>query len=337
LHIINLKMNDRIKKILGKFHPEKLKNDKRIIVFAICLFIAAALWFLNALGRDYTATLSYSVKYVNPPDKLFLANEPPDKFELTVQAHGFTLLRHKLAFSFSPIVLDLKNISQNLDNQTKEVQISTENLLRQIGEQVSKEIAIVEISPKNIALVFDNHYTKMVPVKPRVSLNFKPQFYLRGDIAVKPESLKITGPSAIIDTISFLQTENKTFQNLDKNLENVILVEHPSATKISPEKVTLNIPVEKFTEKKISVPVQLINMPQETRLKLFPAAVTVTFLVGLSDYENISEKSFNAVADYRQTSSKQETLEVLIVEKPPFVEILKVSPGKVEYLIETAQ
>jgi hypothetical protein len=72
------------------------------------------------MEKDYTTSLTYSVKYVNPPKNLFLANTPPSKLELNVQAHGFTLLRHKLAFSFSPIVLDLSAISQSLESENNQ-------------------------------------------------------------------------------------------------------------------------------------------------------------------------------------------------------------------------
>lgn len=328
-------MNRKLTEILGYFNPENLKNDRRIIVFAVCLLIATMLWFLNALGKDYTTTLTYSVKYVNPPKNLFLANSPPSKLELNVQAHGFTLLRHKLAFSFSPILLDLTTISQNMNQNSKEIQVPAEVLIRRIETQISKEISVNEVSPSALSLVFDSLETRIIPVIPKVSAGFKPQFYLKGNIVAKPDSIKISGPAGILDTLAFLNTENRAFPGLDASTERILNVIHPQNTSISPEKVTVQIPVEKFTEKELILPVNVMNMPDDVKLKLFPPQVSVSFLVGLSEYENVTATIFTASVDYSQVLAGDATLLVTLETQHPFIQLMKVSPNSLEYLIET--
>lgn len=327
-------MKKRIAEILGYFNPEKLKNDKRIVVFSVCLLIATSLWFLNALGKDYTTTLSYSVKYVNPPKNLFLANNPPSKLDLNVQAHGFTLLRHKLAFSFSPIVLDLSAISQSLEGDNNEYRVPSENLVRRIGAQVSKEITINGVSPQNILLVFDSLNTKKVPVLPEVELNFKPQFNLKGTVEAKPDSVEITGPAAILETIDVLHTEETVFEGLDKTVEKYALVVHPGNTDVSPDKVVIYIPVEKFTEKELILPVQVNHLPENVELKLFPSNIAVTVMVGLSDYEEVSPRDLSATVDYNQALLGESYLEVKVETNKANIQLVKVVPSSVEYLIE---
>ncbi|MDD4226037.1 MAG: hypothetical protein PHU98_06575 [Mariniphaga sp.] len=328
-------MGTKINKIIDTIKMDKFKNDKRIIIFAVCLFIAIVLWFLNALEKNYTTNLSYSVKYVNPPDKLFLANTPPDKFDLQIEAHGFTLLRYKLTFPFTPLKIDLSDLNQSMESKENPISIPGDYLIRQISNQVSKEISIIDISPKTISLFFDSLKTRMVPVIPRVTLGFKPQFNLRGLLSVEPESLKISGPASIIDTIQFLYTDPEVFQNLDRETEKMVLVHTPSNTHISEEKVRLLLPVEKFTEKAVTVPVVLLNKPENTKIKLFPPQVTVSFMVGLSDYGKLSAGDFTAAVSYDQIVAGNTTLDVYIDSKPPFIQSLKTSPGSVEYLIES--
>lgn len=328
-------MEKRISEILGFFHPERLKNDKRIVVFSVCLLIAAALWFLNALGKDYTTSLSYSVKYVNPPDNLFLANNPPSKLELNVQAHGFTLLRHKLAFSFSPIVLDLTEVSKTPESERNRYSVSSEELINTIGLQVSKEIAINGVSPQSISLVFDSLNAKMIPVLPHVELRFKPQFDLKGPVKTEPESIKITGPATVIDTILALQTESVAFEDLDKSAEKQVRLIHPQNIRVNPEKVSLTVPVEKFTEKEIALPVAVTNLPDSISLKLFPSEVKVTVTVGLSEYENVTSNDFYATVNYERIVAGDNQLEVSVETKKSFIRLLKIQPGTIEYLIET--
>src|SRR5690554_649341 len=180
---------------------DRLKNDRRIFIFSVCLLIATTLWFLDALSKDYTTTMTYDVKYVNPPRNLFLANTPPPRIDLRVQAHGFTLMRHRLSFSFSPLLLDLTALSQNMDTIRNTVQVTGEGLIRRIDNQISKEIAITEVSPRNIILQFDTLHSKLVRVEPLVALNFKPQFNLKDTIRLEPDSVELSGPAGLIDTI----------------------------------------------------------------------------------------------------------------------------------------
>lgn len=328
-------MSSRISNISGFFRLDKLRHDKRIFVFSICLLIATTLWFLDALSKNYTTTLSYNVKYVNPPENLFLANSPPSKIDLRVQAHGFALLRHKLAYSFSPILLDLTDFSANMDSTLYSFEVTGENLIDRVGNQISKELVVSDISPRSFLLKFDHLETKMVHVKPMVILNFKPQFNLTGDIVLIPDSVEISGPAGHIDTISDLTTVPVTFNDLETRIEQAVQVFHPTRTRISPERVILHVPVERFTEKKITLSLQIINLPKDVQIKLFPQQVTISFMVGLSNYESISPADFAAYVDYNQVASERETLEVQVESKPLFIQQVKAAPSSVEYLIET--
>lgn len=328
-------MNSRISKITTYLRLDRLRNDRRIFVFSVCLLIATTLWFLDALSKNYTTTLSYNVKYVNPPENLFLANNPPSKLDLRVEAHGFTLLRHKLAFSFSPILLDLSAFTENMESVNNDVRVTSESLIRRIGNQVSNEISIAEVSPEAILLRFDTLETRLVPVEAKITLNFKPQFNLSGPLLIKPDSIEISGPAGALDTITFLPTVPVTFDDLETSIEQLISVEHPVRTQLSPEKVLLSVPVEKFTEKKITLPVQIINIPEDVQIKLFPPNVTISFMVGLSSYENITSADFTATVDYNQVSTDKETLEVQVEATPLYIQQVKVTPSSVEYLIES--
>lgn len=328
-------MEKKLTSFIDRFNLDKLKNDKRIVIFAVCLLIATILWLMNALEKDYTATLNYPVKYVNPPEKLFLSNTPPSRFELSVEARGFTLLRYKVSFSLTPIKINLTEASRNFIKNGQPIQIPLENLIRQIDNQVSNEISISSVSPESISLVFDSISTKMIPVIPQVTTDFKPQFYLQGSISVRPDSILASGPSAMIDTIQFLYTQPEYLPDLDKNKEITVSVRQLPGIELKETKVILNIPVEKFTEKSLTLPVQIIHQPEGSGVKLFPPQVSASFMVGLSQYENVSPSDFSAVADFRQALEGDTTLDVIIETKPRFIHSLKTSPASVEFLIET--
>lgn len=328
-------MKIKLSEIAGYFRIERLKNDKQIVVFLVCLLIATSLWFLNALSKDYATNVTYPVKFVNPPSNQFVSNKLPSKFELQVEAHGFTLLRHKLSLSFSPIVINLTQITRELEPNAERYSIRSADLLNLVSNQISNEISVSNIRPEYFPLILDSLKTKVVPVRFNAKLAFKPQFNLKAPVTVNPDTVSITGPGILLDSIIFLETEFKSFERLDTEIERVLSVQHPERTTVSPEKVTIKIPVEKYTEKAIKIPVQIKNKPDSLKMMLFPSEVTLSVLVGLSEFENVTSADFDVTVDYNSIQKNSESIQVQIENEPSYIEILRLSPENVEYLIET--
>lgn len=327
-------MNKIVEDIWGLFKIKSLKNDKRIMIFMVCILIATSLWFLNALGKNYNTTVTYPVKFINPPKNQFLANTPPHTIELKVEAYGFTLLRHKLSLSFSPIVMDLTNITKNLESSSGAYSINSKTLINKISDQVSSEIRITDIQPETFRLVLDSLRTKTVPVKINVTTDFKPEFNLKYPLSVFPKEVKITGPSNVLDTIITIETKHKTFNKIDANVEKVLELVQPGQTTITPEKVNLKIKVERFTEKEMKIPVKVINQPENVSVKLFPSETKVLFTIGLSEFENIKPSDFNAFVDYNTIENGVENLKVNVDSFPGYIELIRFSPDKIEFLVE---
>lgn len=329
-------MKKKLSKISGFSLVEKFRNDKRIIVFIICLFIATVLWFLNALNKDYSTVVAYSVKFVNPPENRFVAAELPSKLELKVEARGLVILQHKLSLSVSPFIINISEITQNLASNSGVYNIQTSWLLGRISNQMGNEINIIGIQqPEYFSIVLDSMATKLVPVFPSAQLNFKPQYKLKGKIDVSPERITIKGPAALLDTLNALYTKPRQFDKLDADVKRTVKVEHPANTEINPDKVRLKIPVEKSTEKELKIPVQLKNNPSNMTVKFFPSEIKVTFLVGLSEFGNVNAAQFSAVADYNEVNSGTTYIQVKIENKPDNIDNIRVSPETVEFLIET--
>jgi len=328
-------MKKILSEISGYFKIEKLRNDKRIVVFIICLSIATALWFLNALSKDYSTTIAFPVKYIDPPENQFLAVNPPSKFDLKVTAHGFTLLRHKLSLSFSPIVLNLTSITQNIEKSGDSFNVNTRSLINRISTQVSKEITINDITPAILRITLDSLKTKRVPVKENIEIQFKPQFDLKDSVSISPNEVEITGAAAVIDTIAFLHTKAQNFEKLDADIEKMIELILPERTVVRPEKVMLKIPVERFTEKKIKIPISVKNKPEDKYIKLFPSEIELTTLVGLSEFENVKSSNFEVFVDFEKIDYANENLSVSVQSNVSQLKIIRFTPETVEYLIES--
>jgi YbbR domain-containing protein len=166
-------------------------------------------------------------------------------------------------------------------------------------------------------------------------VDFESQFDLKEGIILNPKEIEITGPAAIIDTINFLYTKKETFEKLDADLVKTIEIIHPVKTSVKPEKVSLKIPVEKFTEKDIKIRVQIKNKPDDKNIKLFPSEIELTVLVGLSEFENVEGSNFDVFVDLEKIDANSENIPVSVRSNIPNVKIIRFRPETVEYLIET--
>lgn len=327
-------MNKNLTDISDYVKVVKLKNNRRVVVFLVCLIIATSLWFLNALGKDYTAEVSYPVKYVNPPTNQFLADNTAVKLDLTIYGQGFTLLRFKF-LSFSPIILDIAEITNSINSKSGTYKVISKNLINKISEQFSNEIKILEVSPEILDIVLDSLVTKTVPVELDLNVEFIPQFNLKNPISTNPEKVEITGPTQILDRITAVKTKVNIINKLETSITQEIELIHPDKTTISPEKVTLTIDVEKYTEKELRIPVEIRNKPDKLKMKIFPSEVKVLFTVGLSRFENIKSSDFGAFVDYNAIVNDINNLNITLYKKPDFIQALRLNTEKVEFLIET--
>lgn len=312
------------------------RQDRRIFIYLICVGIATIFWFLNALSKNYTVDLDFPVHYTNLPKNKILVNEPPKEFTLQVNSFGFTLLRHKLQLSFSPLVFNVNDFTRNIMETTKQsgYTIQTSQYLDEIADQLSSELKVLKITPDTLHFNFDQIVQKNIKVYPNVQIELKKQYQLSGPIRTKPDSITVYGPKSILDTLKQVETNYQTFKSVSEAIQrNVSLVDYDNL-KFDNHRIVLIIPIEEYTEAQRLIPVSIINKPDSINLKLFPNRVKVTYLVGLSRYSEILPGDFKLSVSWTDLNPDNSRLKVEILALPPFVKSVKILPEEVEYLIE---
>ncbi len=314
---------------------DKLLQDKRVVVFLVCMVISATLWFLNALSKNYETTLRYPVHYTNVPERRFLANTPPGKIDLKVRAHGFVLLRNTLNLSFAPVVLDITRLIPYAEETgPMSYTIRTSDLLNRISSQISNEITILEAHPGTIVLLLDSLETRQLKVETDIDLEFEEQYHISSPVQITPEYVLATGPGALLDSLESVHTVHKTFREIKKTVEVELELAAPENVTLTPRKAKVIIPVEEFTEKKLKVPVRIADKPDEVDIKLFPSEVQVSFLVPLSRYTEINATDFLFAIPFSGIHSGNTYVQVRLEKQPAFIRDLKYSPQTIEFLIE---
>lgn len=324
-------------RVIGYFKTEinAIRNGKAF-VFLACLALASFLWFLNALEKHYTDHITVAVRYINLPKDKDLTGKLPAKLDLTVDAFGYTLLRHKLSLSFSPVLLDVNDLTNSyLENKfLSKYTISTNGHKEEIAKQISSEIEIISIRPDSISFNVSNVIEKLVKIKPVFNATFAREFILQKSPVVQPELILVRGPQEIMDTLKYIATKPIELKNLSRTVERdvdlILLPELKSET----DEVTVQFSVEQFTEAKFEIPILILNQPDSLQIKTFPAKVKVSCRVGLSQYNKLNNSSFRAVVDYLHRSGVISKLPVILDKMPETVLFVDYFPKEVDYIIE---
>jgi hypothetical protein len=327
------KLIRRITRVPGR---KIITLNRRFLIFFFFLLLSIVFWFLTALNKEYVTSISYPVRYIRFPEDRVLVSDVPDRLELTVNANGFTLLSYQLRSRLTPILFDVNSYSPNrLGNDPSSRYILSSDAKEGIARQLSNEIEIIDIHPDSLIFRFASRITNKVPVRPRLNLAFEKQFMQVGPYTIEPDSVNISGPQVIVDTISYVWTEELTQSGVNESFSLELKLDPINKIEFNPIEIWLQVPVEKFTEASVTVPIEVINLPDSLVLRTFPGKVNINCQVGLSAYETLNEHLFRAVVDYAEAGTMLGSrLQVNLIKVPEYIQALNYTPKSVEYILE---
>ena len=322
------------KRLLGL---RKQLFSRNVAVFLFFLILSFLFWFLNNISKDMTGRINYPVRYINFPEERALVNELPDKLELTLNGPGKSIIMTKLGGNKTPIIIDIARVNYNIvqDDDKYRFFILSYSLREMFARQLRAEYEISSISPDTLYFEFDRIIRKKVPVIANVEANTQRQFLVNGDIICNPDSVEISGPKAIIDTILSINTRFERFNQLNQPVETSLVLESIKKVGISHRRTEVFIPVEQFTEILMDIQISIMNAPENLEVRLFPDKIKLQCIVALSNYNKVENSSIEAFVDMENIDIQQtEKLRVDLKNVPDFINSHKYNPTQVEYIIE---
>jgi hypothetical protein len=321
---------------IEKLKGAKLRLNRRLLVFIVFFGIATFLWFLKAMDKSYVTHIEHPVIYQNLPEKMVLVKEMPKKLLLEVQGTGYSILRHNWDISKSPVRINFKKLAKpvSMGNTTK-ISIPTTQVKELITNQLNN-LVVLSSQPDSLVFLFSKNYSKKVPVIANIELELAHQFMIRDRILLIPDSVLVSGPAILIDTLKGIQTIPQKFKKVDRSLRrNVGLLSPHNQLEISEKRIIMEVPVEQYTEKSLLVPVSVLNIPDSLILKSFPSEVEVTFRVVVSAFEQIQPEDFTLTIDYENIKvTAGQKAKPLLVAHSGLVENPKLKPEWVNFLLE---
>lgn len=311
-------------RIQNKSFQLRLREDRAVLI--ICFSIALIFWLLVKLSQVYRTDKNVLFQLRIPSEKAFLETPPVDMVAL-IEGQGWDL-----TFDF----FSNKNIVLAFDlRQTDRLDLDRAQLRTAINNSFSsKDIKIIELNYEEIHLLLDEKLNKKVPIQLCSSLTAAPEYELKDEPILNPDSIVVTGPASVVENITFWNSDSL----IQQNVKNTILVElnlekAPRELTLSSSKVRVEVPVEQITEKSFFIPINVLNAVDS--INIFPKAIRLTCSVGLSRYEELSAADFKLVIDLKEATSSgsKNTAPIILQTYPDFVENIKYSPLSVEFFI----
>lgn len=305
-------------------------KTKDVVTFLLFLFFASILWLMHNTSTQREMRSTAVIQYVGIPQNILLKDALPLKIEYTVKDENKRLWDY-FSYSFDTLTIDLSGQITPSDNK---IEIEYETYLHKMIAQFSPTSKIVELSPNIFATSYVTLHTKTVPVELSNRIHLSPQHVLSDSIQIIPPTISIIGAPYTLDKIETikLQNINETFTKSQSIRCDVVL---PPGIRTATNTVSVIIPVEISTEKRISIPIKTVNTPENINIRTFPKEVDAVFNVGLSKYLQTNADDIEIVVDYNDILTNNNATQPLKVNrKSSNVNNLRFTPKSVEYTIE---
>lgn len=287
------------------------------------------------MSKTYTDKFVFPVQYVNFPDQRIVINDLPKSITLMVKTSGFRILAYRFANTQEPIQIDVAaSFKGNVDPKNDLVAVPSKSLAEDFSQQLGNDYVITGFTPDSIMFTFSNKISRRVPVVLQANISMSKQYDTTGSILIDPDSVTITGPAASMSEVNSVKTEMLQLSNLKGSIRQKVelMKSHLVTSEVS--EVTVLVPVEKFTEGSMEVPVHSINVQQGYTLKTYPDKVKVLYRVSLSKYNEVRPEMFDAVVDATGLpDDRTRQLKVRLETVPHFVRSVTIEPEKTDYIL----
>jgi hypothetical protein len=316
----------RVNKLIEKIASYKLQQDRAMLI--TCIGIAFVFWVLVKLSQSYPTVKPVVINIEMAEDKSLLAY-PPTDIQAELKGTGWDLMLEHFYHSKIPVFISMLNSNSLYLNQNR-MRTEIRNSLR------FSAIEVLSVNYEEIQVELDNKASKKVPIQLDKDLAFSPGNQLRQAPTLTPDSVLITGPASILDSLDFWATTPLVLTDLKSSstLDWPLVSPGPELL-LDRSEVAINLELEQFTEKTLYIPVTITHAPEGDSLKVFPDKIQLTCQVGLSRYSEVLYQNFAIEADLQNVPLQEgkNTVPVRLVRFPLFVKGVKLERQSVEFFI----
>ncbi|MHA7058972.1 CdaR family protein [Aquimarina sp. M1] len=315
------------KKKLNRFSLKR-NNVKTFLFF---LVFTSILWLFIQFSKNYTQEVICDVLYINVPQDRILDEDSDQTIKLTLNGNGFRLIKNR--WSRPRLKFDIKNA---IEAKGGDYYFDISNANQSLKNKLKFKGRVLSVQKDTLKVKLDVNLEKKIPIRLLKEIRYVPGYGSDEGVVLAPDSITISGPQRIVDSINYVVTENLKLEELNTNYKTSLSIKIdslPPRVNIVPKEVEAIITVSKFTEGSQEVPITLINIPENKEIKIFPKEVKVVYRVGLDKYNEISQRDFKVIADYNKVADESSFLILELIGMPTSIHDVRLQDKQVQFVI----
>ncbi len=300
------------------------KNFKAYTLFLVLTFI---LWFAIQMTKSYDYRKALNINITDIPNHIVI-DSANQTLRANIKANGIKLWTYNLSDKVISIPFN------EFEKDTAKLKISAVELKEIIAQKFQTGTEQVVLTQKSIIYDYRQKQTKLVPVKPNISVTYSPGYNTLNKLVLKPDSIVVSGSTQYLAEIDNIVTQKISLENISDTVTGNVKLKQPSNNiELSQTDAEYFLPVEKFSENSLMVDIETINIPDSLDINIFPNKAKVSFLVSLKSFNKISGRDFKVICDYNKRYEDNAVIIPKLVEQPDNILNPKLHVKKVDYLI----
>jgi YbbR domain-containing protein len=272
--------------------------------------------------------ISYPIEFVFEEDSVVVMDPLPKVVKIDVTSGGWNLFRRTLLLSVEPFQVELDNPS--------EVLFLTRSFLMPIIADQLEGLTINYVVSDTLPVNIERKVSKMVTLKvDSINLPLASRYRLTTSIDIDPPQVALIGPESIINSF---ENEYYIMPDIGRINEDVveqvdIPVPFENIMSSNPEIVKVSFDVDRFEKGRISIPLELLNFPEDSLMTLRDSAVMISYTFQQSLGDDYLVNDFGITLDYNMLEDDSTIIPMLIYAPESALE-LTLTPLAIQLLFD---
>jgi|WetSurMetagenome_2_1015567.scaffolds.fasta_scaffold257190_1 YbbR domain-containing protein len=300
---------------------------KNIFIYSVAFVCSVLLWMYINLNLYYNIVLPVPLE-IKLSKSQALGNDLPSFIDVTLKGKGWELIGIMLS----------RNLTYNLDltGYKKDSKINLSQTLKDIIN-LPLGVSILNVTPDEIDVNFDNITSKYVKVRNNVEVFTKDDYSIVGNPGIFPDSIKVTGAMSVINKIKYIPTETVVIRNVNSSFTKTIKILDTlgNIIKIDPKTITVSYNIELSAEKTFEdIEVNIFNIPPENNVLIIPPKITLVIRGGVDQLAKLNPEDISVGIEYKQIENDSSGYIVPKISLPVEANVIKYQPDKFQYIVK---
>ncbi len=290
-------------------------------ILMVCCFLAACLWFLNALSKNYSTYILFPVNIVYDEESFMPVSNLPRFVSANVDGDGWKLLGYLLGKK--------RELTYRISNPIAARQLEHGKLVTYIKAIDPKlDINYLDVQPN--VFKFEQRIKRRIRLYADISgSQFTEGFDMMGEAKLHPGSIEVTGPKSLVNGLpSFLPLSLQV-----KDIKSDISKEVPIqiGELIQSDLVTMS---HKSALVKLTVLPsfgQVLQLPvtwsdKKVKFKLVPSSVKISFNQNGVNLPPAMPHQFKVQANFEDVNWQDSTVQLVLIKNPTSAISFRIQP-----------